>query len=65
MSQSDPRVFSIPDFCRAFGVGRTTAYLHLRAGLLKAIKVGRRTLITRESAIAWLAALPAKEVARG
>lgn len=52
------RAFSISDFCRRYGIGRTNVYREIAAGRLGAVKVGRRTLITRDAAEAWLAALP-------
>ena len=39
-------------------IGRTKAYQEIAAGRLRAVKVGRRTLITHDAAEAWLAALP-------
>jgi hypothetical protein len=45
--------YPIPDFCREFGVGRTTTYGEIAAGRLKAFKVRGRTLIAGEDAIAW------------
>jgi hypothetical protein len=52
------RVFSIADFCQSYGIGRTRAYAEIKAGRLRIIKAGRRSLIPIESAEAWLAALP-------
>ena len=56
--ESSPRAFSIPEFCRRYGIGRTNAYQEIAAGRLRAVKAGRRTLITHEAAEAWLASLP-------
>jgi excisionase family DNA binding protein len=53
-----PRAFSIPEFCRRYGIGRTNAYQEIATGRLRALKAGRRTLITHEAAEAWLASLP-------
>lgn len=53
-----PRAFPIPEFCRRYGIGRTNAYQEIAAGRLRAVKVGRRTLIAHDAAEAWLAALP-------
>ena len=53
-----PRAFSIPEFCRRYGIGRTNAYQEIAAGRLRAVKVGRRTLIAHDAAELWLAALP-------
>jgi len=52
------RAFSIEEFCRIYSIGRTTAYAEMSAGRLKRRKVGKRSLITRDDAEAWLRALP-------
>jgi excisionase family DNA binding protein len=52
------RAYSISDFCQRYGVGRTTAYEEIKAGRLRAVKVGHRTLITVDDAEAWLKSLP-------
>ena len=57
-SRVTARAFSIAEFCRAYGIGRTTAYQEIAAGRLRAVKVGQRTLIASDAAEAWLAALP-------
>jgi excisionase family DNA binding protein len=54
----NPSAFSIKDFCDQYGIGRTTAYEEIKAGRLKAVKVGRRTLVPVESGQDWLQALP-------
>jgi excisionase family DNA binding protein len=60
------RAFPIREFCVRYGIGRTHAYQQIAAGRLRAVKVGRRTLITNDAAEAWLAALPEwnKQIAR-
>ena len=52
------RAFPIDEFCKRYSVGRTSAYAEIGSGRLRAVKVGRRTLITEADAEAWLAALP-------
>jgi hypothetical protein len=52
------RAFSIEQFCRRYGVGRTKAYEELKLGRLHARKIGRRTVITEDDAEAWLRRLP-------
>ena len=42
--------YNICDFCKASGLGRTTAYELIRSGRLSVIRIGRRTIITAESA---------------
>jgi len=54
------RAFSIREFCRRYGIGRTNAYREIAAGRLRAVKAGRRTLISHDAAESWLAALPAR-----
>jgi excisionase family DNA binding protein len=51
------RAFSINEFCRQYGIGRTMAYAEIATGRLRAVKAGRRTLITHNAAEAWLASL--------
>jgi excisionase family DNA binding protein len=46
--------FSIEEFCSSYSVGKTTAYEEINAGRLRAVKVGRRTLIPEQSAAQWL-----------
>ncbi len=57
-----PRLISVNEFCRTFGIGRTKAYEVLKSGQLRSVKVGSRTLIDMESAHAWADDLP--ELAR-
>jgi hypothetical protein len=53
-------VFSINEFCRWAGIGRTAAYAEIKAGRLPAKKFGKRTFIIINDAERWLAALPAQ-----
>lgn len=50
--------YPLPDFCKAFGVGRSKAYEEIRAGRLKARKSGVRTIILAADADAWANSLP-------
>jgi excisionase family DNA binding protein len=49
---------TIAEFGRQYGVKRTFTYEELKAGRLKAMKAGSRTLIRRADAEKWLKALP-------
>ena len=53
-----PELLTVPDFIDWARIGRTKVYEELAAGGLRALKIGRRTLIKREDAIAWLEAQP-------
>jgi excisionase family DNA binding protein len=56
--QPHKRALTVDEFGEIYGPSRTTTYEEIRSGRLKALKLGRKTLIPRESADAWLAALP-------
>ena len=45
--------YRIDEFCREFGIGRTTTYDEIREGRLRAFKIRGRTLIAGEDAVAW------------
>ena len=49
--------YSIPQFCAACAVGRTFVYDEIKAGRLRAVKAGRRTLIDAGEARRWFASL--------
>jgi len=51
--------YSIDDFARAYGHGRSTIYREIGAGNLRAVKSGGRTMILARDAEAWANALPA------
>jgi excisionase family DNA binding protein len=58
--------YTVPEVLRITGIGRTTLYAEISADRLRAVKLGRRTLILAEDLQRWLAALPciSSEVAR-
>ena len=47
------RAYSINEFGEAFGPGHTLTYQEIRAGRLKAKKVGRKTVILHDDAEDW------------
>ncbi|PNE11160.1 MAG: hypothetical protein CR217_10245 [Beijerinckiaceae bacterium] len=53
--------YGIDEFCKIANLGRTTLYKDIAEGRLRAVKNGRRTVILRDDAMAFLAALPALE----
>ena len=58
--KTKPGAFSVNDFCRWAGIGRTAAYAEMKAERLFAKKFGRRTFIPVAEAERWLNALPAQ-----
>lgn len=49
-----PLMFSVAEFCHTHGISRGTFYKLLGEGRgPKAVKIGRRTLISNEAAEAW------------
>jgi hypothetical protein len=50
--------YSIPQLAEYAGIGRSMLYAEIGAGRLIASKAGRRTIVTRENAKAWLRELP-------
>jgi hypothetical protein len=49
-----PIAYSIKSLCTAVDLSRSLVYQHIKANLLKTLKVGRRTIVLREDAEAWL-----------
>ena len=49
---------TLKDFCDSYRLCREKTYQEIRAGRLRAVKVGRKTLILRADAEVWAAALP-------
>ena len=60
--QQNKRVLSVSEFCATYNVGKTTAYVEIAAGRLRALKCGKRTLIDVDDAETWLAALPSSSM---
>ncbi len=55
---SEKLAYTISEFTRLAGIGRSFLYEEVKAGRLTVHKAGRRTLITREDAENWLSRLP-------
>ena len=64
MELSEKRAFSMSEFCQVYGVGMTFAYEALADGSLLARKAGRKNIILKSDADAWLESLPAARPAR-
>ncbi len=53
------RLVPMPNAQRTFGPSRASFYRAAAAGSVRLVKVGRATFVESESALAWLASLPA------
>lgn len=53
----DAILLPVPDAYKALGIGRTKFYQIVAAGEISIIKIGKRTLIPRESLTAYAAKL--------
>lgn len=52
----------VRQFCEVYGISRSLTYKLLGQDRLKAVKVGKAMLITRESAEAWFKSLPPAQI---
>ncbi len=59
MHKEKRALLSISDFTGEYPPCRTNTYKLINSGQLAAVKIGRRTFITRDSAEAWARSLPA------
>ncbi|MBR1282939.1 helix-turn-helix domain-containing protein [Bradyrhizobium sp. AUGA SZCCT0177] len=50
--------FSIAEVCATANFGRTTAYQFIKTGALRAVKMGRRTVVLSEDLRSFLSNLP-------
>lgn len=57
VAQAQPLAYNITALAKETSLSRSLIYEHIKDGLLKVTKVGRRTIILREDAKNWLASL--------
>jgi excisionase family DNA binding protein len=57
-NRNTPLAYTIAEACAIAGIRRTTLYKHIRAGKLRAIKIGQRTLFLRDDIHRWLEGMP-------
>lgn len=62
-NQDIPKIaYSVDQAARALSIGRTKVFELLKAGQLRSIKIGSRTIIPAEGLQAMLAAGPSREI---
>ena len=54
ISEREPLAYSVEDFCKLIGLGRSTVYNMIKAGETEVAKIGNRRLIPHKSAVALL-----------
>jgi excisionase family DNA binding protein len=55
--------FGVREFCTRYGICRQTFYDEVKRGRIKAVKLGKKTMILRSDAEAWAKSLPALDLA--
>jgi excisionase family DNA binding protein len=60
----DDGALTINQFLEQYGISRSTAYEEIAAKRLRAVKVGRKTIIPCRYAREWLESLPPVELSR-
>jgi excisionase family DNA binding protein len=58
MDVSSKEAFAVREFCDRYGICRDTFYGEVKRGRLRALKVGKRTLVLKSDAEAWATSLP-------
>ena len=53
-----PRAYSVAEFCSTYAVGRSVAFNLIAQQVLKAHKLGHKTIILADDAEEWLRSLP-------
>ena len=53
----DKELFTVPEFITRFSISRTSLYREINAKRLRLLKRGRRSLIARADAEAWIETL--------
>jgi excisionase family DNA binding protein len=62
MDSTDREAFAVREFCARYGICRQTFYDEVRRGRLRALKLGKKTIVLRADADAWVATMPALEL---
>jgi excisionase family DNA binding protein len=55
--------FAVREFCARYGICRQTFYDEIRRGRIKAVKLGKKTMILRADAETWAKSLPTLDLA--
>jgi excisionase family DNA binding protein len=58
MDFSTREAFAVREFCDRYGICRDTFYSEVKRGRLRALKVGKKTLVLKSDAESWAKSLP-------
>ena len=57
MTTTEKKLYTIHEFCKAYGIGRGLFYAEAKAGLLPVVTIGSQPRIKAADADAWFASL--------
>jgi excisionase family DNA binding protein len=63
MDATNREAFAVREFCSLYGICRDTFYSEVKRGRLRALKLGKKTIVLRADAESWAASLPALDLA--
>jgi excisionase family DNA binding protein len=52
-AETQRRALSVEQFCKRYGIGKSTLYVQIREGRLRLRKIGKRSVIAVEDAEIW------------
>jgi excisionase family DNA binding protein len=58
MDFSTREAFAVREFCDRYGICRDTFYSEVKRGRLRALKLGKKTLVLKSDAESWAKSLP-------
>jgi excisionase family DNA binding protein len=58
MTHIAKEAFTVRELCARYGICRATFYAEVKRGRLRAIKLGKKTIVMRADAEVWAASLP-------
>jgi excisionase family DNA binding protein len=64
MDFSTREAYAVREFCARYGICRQTFYDEIKRGRIRALKLGKKTIILRSDAEAWANSLPELTVDR-
>lgn len=56
-------LYSARQFCQVFGISKSTFYIEVKAGRIRAVRLGNTLRVRRADAMAWFESLPENNAA--